>query len=194
METTEKQSFLFYLRSALLQPKIETLLFAFSVFIFFAAAITGAAYYSYQNYGLVPDLELRALRQANRLKNSGWFADALTEYRASAAIQPGNRETLYSMVLAAEAMGDADAAIWALQELVRYYPDDAVANHNLGKLYIYVKQIRLAIRHIERAAPKLQGRQAIDAYTDLARAYELNSQPRKAAESRRKAAELRARR
>ncbi len=156
--------------------------------------MTGAAYYSYQNYGFAPDLELQALRQANRLKSGGWFEDALTEYRASAAIQPGNRETLYSMALTSGATGDADTAAWALQELVRYYPDDPTANHLLGKLYMHVNRRGLAIEYFERAAPKLSGIQAVEAYTDLAKAYELSGRPELAAENRRKAAELRARR
>ena len=62
MAITEKQGFLFHLRGAFLRPRIETALFAFSKLIFCAAAITGAAYYSYQNYGAAPDLELQALR------------------------------------------------------------------------------------------------------------------------------------
>jgi predicted Zn-dependent protease len=82
----------------------------------------------------------------------GRAADAVTHFRASAAVRPDVAASHFNLATALSVNGQLDEAVNAYREALRLRPDYAAAHNNLGTVLAMRGEIATAIPHFRAAA------------------------------------------
>ena len=180
----DRQTFLYFIRSGLQNPKPATFLFLVSMIAFAAMIATSYVYYAAQ-YGPFPSLTVSFMTQANTHNRAGNHEAAATEYADAEAIWPTYARLMYNQGLNYLESGNVRKAIETYERFLKIDPDDPSIRHALGYSYATVGNYESAINHLSRATAL-----GPVAYLDLGAAYEAAGQLEQAAENYQRAAEL----
>ena len=180
----DQQTFLYYMRRGLQNPKPATVVFLASM-IAFAAMITVSYTYYASRYGPIPSLNVGFMTKANMYYRDRKHDAAAAEYEGAAAIWPTNMRLVFNQGVNALNSGNAQKAIDTFEQFLQVDPDNPAIRHALGLSYATAGNYQAAIAHLLKATSL-----GPEAYLNLGAAYEAAGQLEQAAESYQRAEEL----
>nr|WP_207459638.1 methyltransferase domain-containing protein [Azospirillum sp. SYSU D00513] len=98
-----------------------------------------------------PDSAAARLCLARALVAGGHSAEAIAEYREALVLRAGDLEAALELAALLVESGDALAAVELLQPLVRRHEDEAALHHNIGRVWIVLREPDKALAALRRA-------------------------------------------
>ena len=185
----ETPGFIDYIRNGITRPAPLPAVFLLSLLVFIVSVIGGFAFFVNDNRAL-PGLSLNFLAAGDRYYMDGQYNNARREYQRAVDIAPADPQSLISLGVVYNTLGDTDRAMQLFKKALSHKPTEPSASHYVGILYLERGQPREAIPYIALSARNRSGVDAAQAYNDLGVAYSRAGDLARAAENYRKALQL----